>query len=97
MMPIINEATTATQKVVSSTLGIVIPKMVAPGKLYGESTKSETMVVRAKRASTLISHANKPTVKRLRGKKSSLSKGTKIKLINIKAKAPITRLFSPPV
>lgn len=55
------------------------------------------MVVRAKRARTLVIQANKPKVKRFRGKSKILSKGTKSKLISIKTTAPIKRLFTPPV
>lgn len=77
--------------------GIVTPAIEAPEKLKGASLNSETIVVSANKASTLINHPNKPTVNKLSGKKRILSNGTKIKLINIKAKAPTPKLFIPPV
>lgn len=92
-----NEAATATQKVDNSIGGTEILAMTAPGKAYGTSEKSETMVVNAYKAITLISQLNIPIVSKLSGKNNILSKGTKIKLISINAAAPISRLLTPPL
>ena len=97
IVPNIKEATTATQKVVKVIAGKVIPAIWVPGKLYGISTKSETMVVKAYKANTFINQAKIPKVNKLRGKKRILRRGTRRKLISIKANAPIIKLFTPPV
>ena len=96
-MLIKNEATTATQKVVNSIEGKFTPAIVAPSKKNGKSWKSDTIVVRAYKAKTFTSQANSPTVKRFKGKKRIFKRGTSIKLIAIKAKAPISKLLIPPV
>ncbi len=90
-------AKTATQKVVKSMAGIVTTFRLIPGNRYGKRAKSDTKVVKAYKAKTLINQANNPTVKRFSGKNRIFSKGTNNQFISIKAIAPKAKLLKPPV
>lgn len=64
--------------------------------MYGVSKNPGIKLTRAYKARTLVTQANNPSVNMFRGKSNTLRSGTRIKLIIVKAKAPMISVLNTP-